>query len=140
MAGAPSIFTVVGSLKFTFVPLIMSFTNSRGKNHGTHTELGYIDSVYDGIDVVVVVLAGMLLVVVVVTGGTEVVVVEVTIEVVVDCGRVVVIVVVAGATEVVVDVCRTVVVDAITEEVVLDEDETEVVDLDVVDDEGCRSV
>jgi hypothetical protein len=89
MGCAPSISTLVGSSKFTFVPLIMSFTNGRGKNHDIHTELGYTDSVYDGVMVVVVVvvLTGvMLVVVVVVAGGAEVVVVEMATEVVVDGG------------------------------------------------------
>jgi hypothetical protein len=66
---------LVGSSKFTLVPLIVSFTNGRGKNNGIHTEPGYTDSVYDGVDVVVlVVLIGVILVEVVVDGDSAVVV------------------------------------------------------------------
>jgi hypothetical protein len=56
MGGAPSISTVVAASRFTFLPLIMSFTNGRGKNHETLTELGYTESVYNGVMVVVVVI------------------------------------------------------------------------------------
>jgi peptidoglycan/LPS O-acetylase OafA/YrhL len=107
MGGTPSISTLVGSSKFTFVPLIRSFTNGRGKNHGIHTELGYTESLYDGVGVVVVVvvLTGVMLVVVVVFGGTEDVVVGGRAVVVVVAGVILVVVVVAGSTEVVLDVC-----------------------------------
>ena len=102
MGGAPSISTLVGSSKFTFVPLIMSFTNGRGKNHGILTELGYTDKVYDGVGVVVVVvvLTGIMMVVVV-AGGSKVVV---------DVESLTVVVVV-GSTDVVVGLIEVVVVD-----------------------------
>jgi hypothetical protein len=37
----------------------MSFTNGRGKNHGTLTEPGDTVSVYDGVGVVVVVVVAV---------------------------------------------------------------------------------
>jgi uncharacterized membrane protein YdfJ with MMPL/SSD domain len=56
MGGVLSISTVVAASRFTFVPLIMSFTNGRGKNHEVFTEPGYTESVYNGVVVVVVVI------------------------------------------------------------------------------------